>query len=47
MKDFANYLLESDNEIDLGGQPLHERDADSGWEYEEEKFQESIIIHTP
>lgn len=47
MKDFANYLLESDNEIDLGGQPLHERDADSGWEYEEEIFQESIIIHTP
>lgn len=47
MKDIANYLLESDNEIDLRGQPLHERDADSGWEYEEEEFQGSIIIHTP
>ena len=39
MTDIVNFMLESDDEIDLGEHSSDESNVESGWEYEEEDFQ--------
>ena len=39
MSDIVKFMLESDNEIDLGEHSSDESNVESDWEYEEEDFQ--------
>lgn len=47
MKDIVDYMLESEDEIDLGGHSPDESDIDSNWGYEEEVFQVSAPTNPP
>ena len=39
MSNIVNFMLESDDEIDLGEHSSDESNVESDWEYEEEHFQ--------
>ena len=47
MRDIVNFMLESDNEIDLGEHLSDESNVESDWEYEEEHFQPQKSADSP
>ena len=47
MRDIVNFMLESDDEIDLGEHSSDESNVESDWEYEEEDFQPQKPADSP
>ena len=47
MNDIVDFMLESDDEIDLGEHSSDESNVDSDWEYEEEDFQPQKPVDSP
>ena len=47
MSDIVKFMLQSDNEIDLGEHSSDESNVESDWEYEEEDFQPQNPADSP